>query len=132
MSLGGAAWALMHRGVDGAPVRDEEGQLVGVLSSAELLEARAGDPTIEADFASDERHVADVMTPAFLAVGPQASVSEVVSLMMAHDANRVMVLDDAGQLLGVVTARDLLREMAAGRLGPSRDVGLPATPVAPA
>lgn len=130
LSLGGAAWALMHRGVEGAPVRDEEGQLVGVLSSADLLEARVAEPGSEADFADDDRRVAEVMTPALLAVGPSESVSDVLAMMLAHDTHRVLVLDDDGELLGIITTRDLLRELAAGRLTPARDLTQPAAPLA--
>ena len=61
LSLEGAAWALAHRGVSGAPVLDDDGQLVGVLS-------------------------------------------------------------DAGDLVGIVTTIDVLRELAAGRISPSRDL----------
>jgi CBS domain-containing protein len=128
LSVEGAAWALAHRGVSGAPVRDADGQLVGVLSEADLLEAGVGDHR-DSDGRDDAtastpptRLVADIMTPALLAVGPTDPVAEVVALMIAHGAHRVLVLDDAGELLGIVTTVDVLRELAAGRISPARDL----------
>jgi CBS-domain-containing membrane protein len=138
LSLEGAAWALMHRGVSGAPVRDDEGNLVGVLSEADLLEARAAitgraqhasdvgdddDAREDAAAAMEDRRVADVMTPALVAVGPNEPIREVVDLMIAHGMHRVLVLDDAGQLAGIITTVDVLRELAQGRLEPARDLG---------
>jgi CBS domain-containing protein len=129
LSLSGAAWALMHRGVSGAPVRDSEGNLVGVISEGDLLEARAplpdallGDAAglsldggLEDDLA-DDRSLGDIMTPALVAVGPDEHLEEVVALMVAHGIRRVLVLDDNGHLMGIVTPVDVLRALAEGRL----------------
>jgi IMP dehydrogenase len=127
LSLEGAAWALAHRGVSGAPVRDDDGELVGVLSETDLLEAKVGDQIDD-----PLRVVADAMTPALLAVGPNEPVAEVVALMIAHRAHRVLVLADAGELLGIITTVDVLRELAAGRISPARDLGEAAAALAPA
>jgi IMP dehydrogenase len=127
LSLEGAAWALAHRGVSGAPVRDDDGELVGVLSETDLLEAKVGDQIDD-----PLRVVADAMTPALLAVGPNEPVAEVVALMIAHRAHRVLVLGDAGELLGIITTVDVLRELAAGRISPARDLGEAAAALAPA
>ena len=62
------------------------------------------------------------MTPALLSVAPDDPVAEVVALMIAHRAHRVLVLSDAGDLVGIVTTIDVLRELAAGRISPSRDL----------
>jgi CBS domain-containing protein len=135
LSLEGAVWALMHRGVSGAPVRDRDGNLVGVVSEGDLLEARAGglappdDENLEFD---DDRSVADVMTPALVAVGPNETLDEVVALMVAHGMRRVLVLDDAGQLVGIVTPIDVLRALAEGRLQPTRELDWLADRFAPA
>jgi IMP dehydrogenase len=127
LSLEGAAWALAHRGVSGAPVLDDDGELVGVLSETDLLEAKVGDQV-----AGPLQVVADAMTPALLAVGPNEPVAEVVALMIAHRAHRVLVLADGGELLGIITTVDVLRELAAGRISPARDLGEAAAALAPA
>jgi CBS domain-containing protein len=135
MSLEGAVWALMHRGVSGAPVRDGEGNLVGVVSESDLLEARAaassGDEPLDGQ-PNDDRSIADVMTPALVAVGPNESLDEVVALMVAHGMRRVLVLDDAGHLVGIVTPIDVLRALAEGRLQPTRELDWLAGEFAPA
>lgn len=51
-----------------------------------------------------------------VSVGPAASVYEIADAMDQHSVGSVLVLDDAGQLLGIVTDRDLVRRVvAAGR-----------------
>jgi CBS domain-containing protein len=127
LSLEGAAWALAHRGVSGAPVLDDDGQLVGVLSETDLLEARVGDGLAR----NEATLVDDAMTPALLSVAPGDPVAEVVALMIAHRAHRVLVLGDAGELVGIITTVDVLRELAAGRISPSRDLAEVAAAAAP-
>ena len=127
LSLEGAAWALAHRGVSGAPVLDDDGQLVGVLSETDLLEARVGDGLAR----NEATLVDDAMSPALLSVAPGDPVAEVVALMIAHRAHRVLVLGDAGELVGIITTVDVLRELAAGRISPSRDLAEVAAAAAP-
>jgi predicted transcriptional regulator len=106
LSLDEAAWALMHRGVSGAPVRDRDGSLVGVVSNADLVNPERGpgdgDPA---------RTVADVMTPAVIAVGQDDPAVDAVHLMIDHGVHRVMVLGPEGELLGILTPMDFLRRL---------------------
>ena len=135
LSIDGAAWALMHRGVSGAPVCDAAGNVVGVLSETELLEARVEMPVGSAELLEeideDDLCVADIMTPAVLAVGTNEPIAEVVELMTVHGAHRVLVVDEAGAIAGIITTVDLLRQLADGRLSPSRDLVSPAPSPAP-
>jgi CBS domain-containing protein len=72
------------------------------------------------------------MTPALLSVTPGDPVAEVVALMIAHRAHRLLVLADDGELVGIITTVDVLRELAAGRLSPSRDLAEIAAAAPPA
>jgi predicted transcriptional regulator len=103
-----AGWALMHRGVSGAPVRDRHGRIIGVISQSDLALAHVT--------ADDWRDVADVMTPAVLAVGPQDAALDAVHLMIDHGVHRVVVLEDSGALAGIITSRDILRLLVEERV----------------
>lgn len=60
------------------------------------------------------RYVKDVMTQAVISVRPDASLVEAAQLMRAQDIGDVIVALD-GELLGVLTARDItLRAVAEG------------------
>jgi CBS domain-containing protein len=115
LSVGEAAWTLMHRGVTGAPVHDVSGRLVGVVSQTDLVETQAW---LEPDSNHDEGVlcVGDVMTPALLAVAETDPIQRALEVMTSHHVHRVLVLDDDGHLRGIVTSTDLLRLVADGKL----------------
>ena len=121
LSLDEAAWALMHKGVSGAPVRDTDGSVIGVVSNADLVNPERGP-----DDGDQPRTVADVMTPAVIAVEEDDPAVDAVHLMIDHGVHRVLVLDPRGQLLGILTPMDFLRRLLAeghleSALGPSTD-----------
>jgi CBS domain-containing protein len=59
--------------------------------------------------------VRDVMTTSIVTVGPDASFSEMVRLLLEHRIGALLVVDrDADQLLGIVTEADLLAKQAYG------------------
>jgi predicted transcriptional regulator len=105
LSVEEAAWALMHRGISGAPVRDDEGRLVGVISNADLVDPERGCGTDEV------RTVADVMTPAVIAVGADDTTFDAVQIMVSHGIHRLAVVDKDGALVGIVTPIDFLRRL---------------------
>jgi predicted transcriptional regulator len=105
LSLGEAAWALMHRGVTGAPVRDAAGRLVGMVSNADLVDPERGAG------GGEPQTIEDVMTPALIAVEEDDPAIEAVHLMVAHGVHRVVVLKRSGELLGIITPMDFLRRL---------------------
>jgi CBS domain-containing protein len=130
-----AATFLTAREISAAPVIDEAGRHVGVLSRADLVRyerekvehavpvpdleeaetltlsagewSRAGRPVMEAEGTL----VQDVMTPAVLSVLPTTPVVEVVAKLVAMRLHRLFVVDEAGVLVGVISTFDVLRKL---------------------
>jgi len=127
---------LTDRGFQAAPVIDEAGRPVGVLSSTDLLvhdrervEHLQAAPEFyhRADLVLDsgERlgegfevecvdatRVGDLMTPAVFAVAPETPVAQVIEEMLSLKVHRIFVVDEAGVLVGVISALDVLRRLA--------------------
>ncbi|HJZ85745.1 MAG TPA: CBS domain-containing protein [Polyangia bacterium] len=99
-----AAWALVAHNVSGAPVRDRNGKLLGVLSKTDLI-----DP----DRAPPEALVEEVMTPFMLALRPDDSALDAARLMAHEGVHRILVLEGE-RLVGIVTTMDLVRALARG------------------
>lgn len=52
--------------------------------------------------------VSDYMTAEITTVGPQTEITQVVQLLIQNDISGVLVVDDAGALLGILTERDCI------------------------
>jgi CBS domain-containing protein len=52
--------------------------------------------------------VRDYMTQKVLTVAPRTEIMQVVQLMLANDVSGLLVVDDGGNLVGVVTERDCI------------------------
>jgi len=52
---------------------------------------------------------ADVMVPNVVTVRPEASVEDVVEILLAHDISAVPVVARSGELMGIISEGDLLR-----------------------
>ncbi len=119
-----------EKGITAAPVIDEAGRPIGVVSRSDLLihhrehdRAIAGKPdyfftpTFETVDAPREVRpgvratVADLMTPAVFAVAPNTPVHRVVSDMVGLHVHRLFVVDEAGVLVGVISAMDVLKHL---------------------
>ena len=102
---------LTDKGFSAAPVIDEAGRPVGVLSRADLLVHNREQDATKADLAS----VGDIMTPAVYCVPPDAPADRVVKDLVDLKVHRLFVVDPDGILIGVISAVDVLR-----RLSPER------------
>ena len=100
-----AALFLESRGIGAAPVVNDAGRAIGVLSRFDvLLAVNAG---------LDGAPVREVMTPSVIAVRPHAPVLDALGQMAHHMVRRVFVVDDEGVPVGVVSRTDLCRRLAA-------------------
>lgn len=101
--LARAAEALAERQISGAPVCDASGKIVGMFSKTDLAEYYGS--------VNEARLVRDAMTPTVVAVGPDDPIDHAVELMAFEGVHRLLVLDGE-RLEGIVTAMDVLRELA--------------------
>jgi arabinose-5-phosphate isomerase len=98
-----AAASLEDRGIGAALVVNDDGRAVGVLSRSDVLRAVLA--------AADEAPVRDVMSPAVIAVQPDADALQAAALMVRCEVKRVFVVDEDGVPVGVVSTTDLLRAL---------------------
>jgi CBS domain-containing protein len=125
---------LVGRSIGGAPVVDDDGRVVGVLSMADLIveEARLHFPTIVNFFGVnvalpwhdrelDEsvskalgEYVHEVMTDKPATIASDATIEDVATLMHDKQVSRVPVVDDEGRLAGLITRSDILRAVVRG------------------
>jgi CBS domain-containing protein len=130
-----AMTALVDRGVDAGPVLDATGLVVGMLSTGDLVveEARVHFPTVvnflgvnvTMPFNHDElddsvrkalgASVGDVMTTKVVTVSPDASVEDAATLMHDRKVSRLPVVDDQGDLVGILSRGDIVRAIVTGR-----------------
>jgi CBS domain-containing protein len=101
-----AAALLSHNNVTAAPVIDDGGDVVGIISEGDLLRARV----VRAD-GTPAPAVVDVMTSAVVTLPPEAELSAVAETMLRSNVHSVPIVDSAGELTGIVCRHDLLRVM---------------------
>jgi len=114
------------KGIHAAPVIDEAGRPIGVVSRSDLLvhqceRAKNRDgrpeyfftPNFEGNAKSDAARmtVAELMTPAVFAVSPDTPIQRVVSDMVGLHVHRLFVVDEVGVLVGVISTMDVLKHL---------------------
>lgn len=124
---------LAEHHIGGLPVIDAGGALVGVLSESDLMWQATGmdvpayimllDSVIYLKSPkkyNEELHkalgqsVQDVMTAKVITIRPDKTVREAAHLMHDKRIRRLPVVDDQGQVVGILTRGDIVREMASG------------------
>jgi CBS domain-containing protein len=108
--LGAAAALLVAHGFTGAPVVDDEGRLVGIVTEADLVRGQIP-PDGWAGAQPPNPPVVEVMTPTPLAMRPEDDLSDVVATMLDARLRTLPIVDD-GVLVGVLSRRDVLRCVA--------------------
>lgn len=125
--------------IHGAPVIDDVGQVVGIVTSmdlvrsaterrddeepglavgdylSELLDLDAGEGqrvVARVGAAFGDRVASDVMTHEPVGVAPDASIGEVARCLTRFGIHRVLVIDDDGTMLGIISSADLVTALA--------------------
>ena len=109
---------LAERGFTAAPVVDDDGHVVGMVTEADVLRDRIpvdartriwGDQVAETHPAQT---VAEVMSTPAVAITPGADAAAIARMMLADHVRAVPVVDGGRGVVGIVTRRDLLRAIA--------------------
>ena len=129
MSLRAAAQLLSRTHVSGAPVVDEHGVCIGVLSATDFMKWTGGSgnarrphrgapacfcsewQVASVEILPDER-VERFMTADPVTVSPGTPISAVARCMLDAHIHRVIVVNDHGQPVGIVTSTDILATVA--------------------
>jgi len=120
-------------GVDGAPVVDTDGKVVGVLTTGDLIvrESKVHFPTVISvlgatlEWPGEKKHfdedleralgadVREVMTAEPVTIRVDQTVEDAATLMHDHDVSRLPVVDADGKLAGIIGRTDVLRVLVA-------------------
>jgi CBS domain-containing protein len=98
---------LVENEISGAPVRDEEGRIVGVVSLFDIAAVTSDGEDGSGGPDRDGLFVADIMTPVVHSVTEDATVSEVAAAMLKGHLHRLLVTRE-NQAVGIISTSDLL------------------------
>jgi CBS domain-containing protein len=102
--------------VSGVPVVDRHGQMLGVISSGDVMTQEAEAEDTEARTTLLESTMAqDIMTPHPLTIDPDTDVREAAREMLYAEVHRLFVVEH-GKLVGVISTSDIVRAVATGKL----------------
>lgn len=111
-----AALLLFYFEVAGAPVRTDDGGLVGVLSESDLLAVQAaprlglGGRAEKSRVRHRARTVGEACTRPAHVVAPDATVADAAAMLWDADIGRLIVVSGA-EIVGVVSRHDVLRAL---------------------
>ena len=132
-SLADAAALLIENNVTGAPVIDESGRCVGVLSSTDfmvrdrlpegcteetalgyehVLVKKTGLGSYQIEACQEDR-VGEHMTPAVQTITETAPIMNAARAMCGEHIHRLIVVDEKGRPVGIVSTLDLVAAMVA-------------------
>lgn len=106
-SAGNLATVMKEENVGSVVIADGDDHPVGIVTDRDLvldvLEPRE-DPTLVT--------AGDVMTDTLVTVDPDRGVFDAIELMHEHSVRRLPIVDDDGEMAGIVTLDDLVRLLA--------------------
>jgi CBS domain-containing protein len=125
---------LVEEDVDAGPVVDEDGTVIGMFSTGDVIveEARLHFPTIvnflgvnvaipwhdkeldESVYKALGEFVGDVMNAHPVTITPEATIEDAATLMHDHHVSRLPVVDRDGALVGLLARGDIVRAMVLG------------------
>jgi CBS-domain-containing membrane protein len=93
---------LIERGVSGAPVVDDWGHVLGVVSKSDLVEH-------EVTGERGHKTVSDIMMTMVFTLPADAPIAKAAALMAYEGVHRIVVVDERRCVVGVLSALDIAR-----------------------
>ncbi|MBX5457342.1 MAG: CBS domain-containing protein [Thermogemmatispora sp.] len=100
-----AARLLDQKRISGAPVVDEDGRLIGMVTEADII----------SKVNREGLRVADIMSHELIVVSEETPLEEIAALLSERKIKRVPVVEN-GRLVGIVSRADIVHAVAAGHL----------------
>lgn len=112
MDIYNAIDELVKAGISGAPVVDEDGKLIGIISQKDCLRVLANGVFHDNPAGTVDQY----MTEAVMSIGSDMDIFTVADLFLNNVYRRIPVVDD-GYVVGQISRRDVLRaiQLMAGR-----------------
>jgi predicted transcriptional regulator len=95
---------LTSRKIKGVPVVDAEGRLIGIITQADIVRALAEGKT--------EAKVKDYMSSPVITIREDEDLLKAIRVMSERGVGRLVVVDEAGRLVGIITRTDILKYVA--------------------
>ncbi len=105
LSASALADLMVNNHIGCIPVVEDLGRPVGMITKRDLVETLT-------DANARERTANELMMPLAITLGPGATVAHAAALMAAEDIHHTLIVDQAGQLIGVVSTMDIVRWLA--------------------
>jgi CBS domain-containing protein len=114
----------VDKGISAVPVVDEQGRPIGFVSKTDIVrQLRRPSPGERPESATQAQPwwdaerlsrltVGAIMTPAVYSFSPETTVADATAVMAFEGTHHLPVVDEAGTLLGMVSALDILDWMA--------------------
>lgn len=96
------AQTMTEEGFGSVPIVDQDQHLLGIVSEYDLLHA------IKEKLSLADVRASDLMTPAPVSVRPETPAMDIIERLEGKHLIRMPVVNEEGQLLGVVARRDVL------------------------
>jgi CBS domain-containing protein len=122
-----AAQQLTRNDISGAPVMRDD-KVIGILSESDILSELSSGAPVSSGFSWFDavalmlieryphpiasRKVSDIMTTHPATVPPDANIEQAAAIMHRERVKRLPVINDLGQMEGIVSRGDLVRAMA--------------------
>jgi CBS-domain-containing membrane protein len=112
LSIGGVVSLMIRHHIGCIPVVDDRRRPIGMVTKFDIVEqldafmssATNGSP-MPTDLAA--RTADEVMMPLALSLGEHATIADAAALMTSEDMHHLVIVDDRGHLVGVVSTKDI-------------------------